>query len=136
MFASFSATVRIAIGRTFTPNLNNPPFYCDLPVSFENDEMIIHDDVLNVWRENTIIELIENNVANLRKLNAIKIEWGRFDVSSIIASCESITHKLLSYGIDHYAEEFNGNHGIDKFTDDGRYLADMLPFLARSLHFE
>ena len=136
LFESFFATGRIAFGRTFTPNLDNPPFYCDLPVSFENDEMIIHDDILDVWRENTLIELIENNVSSLRKLKAIRIEWGRFDIPSIIVGCESITHKLLSYDIDHDAEEFNGNHGIYKYSDDGRYLADMLPFLARNLDFE
>ena len=136
LFESFFATARIALGRTFTPNPDNPPFHCDLPFSFENDEMIIHDGILDIWKANTLIGIIENNVSNLKELKAIRIEWGRFDIPSIIAGCDSITHKLLSYGIDHDAEEFNGNHGIDKFTEDGRYLADMLPFLARNLEFE
>ena len=40
------------------------------------------------------------------------------------------------YGIDHYAEEYIGNHGNKLWTDDGRALNDMLPFFDSYLKFE
>ena len=136
LLKDFMARAIIAYGRTFTPNLMKPPFYCDLPITYENDEMVIDDDVLKIWHQNTLVELIDENINGLRKLKAIKFDWGRYDIPYITASCPTLSNKLLSYGIDHYAEEYNGGHGIPKFTDDGPYLTEMLPFFMKYLSFE
>jgi enterochelin esterase-like enzyme len=136
LLPDFMARAFIAYGRTFTPNFEKPPFYCDLPVTFEMDEIVFHDDVLEIWHNNTLVELIENNISGLRKLKAIKFDWGMYDIPYITASCRTLTNKLGSYGINHYAEEFKGGHRIPKFKDDGPYLTEMLPFFAENLLFE
>jgi enterochelin esterase-like enzyme len=132
----FMARAIIAYGRTFTPNLDKPPFFCDLPISTEDDEATIHDDVLQKWHDNTLVELVEDNIAGLRMLSGIKFDWGRYDIPYIKESCQTLTNKLLSYRIFHHAEEYNGGHGIPKFTDDGPYLTEMLPFFMEKLSFE
>ncbi len=134
--ASFMSKAIIAYGRTFTPNLGKPPFYCDLPLTIENDVWIIHDDVLKIWHDNTLVGLVDHHIDGLRKLNAIKFDWGRHDIPYITASNRTLTNKLLSYGVYHHAEEYNGGHGIPKFTDDGPYLTEMLPFFNDHLIFE
>lgn len=126
--SSFIAKAIIAYGRSFSPNLEKPPFNCDLPLTYENNEWIIHDDVLKRWHDNTLVGLVDHHSTGLRKLKAIKFDWGRDDIPYINASCQTLTNKLLSYDIPHYAEEFNGGHDTPKFTDDGPYLTEMLPF--------
>lgn len=136
LFRNFMATAIIAYGRTFTPNLDKPPFFCDLPVTYEENETIYHDDILEIWHKNTLVELIEDHISGLRSLKAIKFDWGMYDIPYITASCRTLTSKLESYGIHHDAEEFKGGHGVPKFTDDGPYITEMLPFFALNLSFE
>lgn len=131
----FQAMALLAYGRTFTPNLNKPPFYCDLPLTFQNDMEVIHDDILKIWHDNTLSGLIDDNISGLRALKAIKFDWGRADIPYIKTSCRSITDKLKNYGISHIAEEFNGDHDIPQFTKDGPLLSEMLPFVALNLVF-
>ena len=43
---SYFGKVIIAFGKSWTPNPDNPPFYCDLPFTYEGDELIVHKDIL------------------------------------------------------------------------------------------
>jgi len=35
---------------------------------------------------------------------------------------------LKEFGINHFAEEYNGSHQDKNYTDNGRFMNDMLPF--------
>ena len=132
-----NANAVIAAGRAFSPNPDKPPFYADLPYLYQGDSLIINNKVLDLWNKNLPNEMINDYSDNLKKLSAIKLDWGRDDFfTHIPPTCWKFSQKLDELGIDHFAEEYNGSH-IDKvYTNNGRFLTDMLPFFNTYLKFE
>ncbi len=81
--------------------------------------------------------MVDKYSSNLRKLKALKLDWGRNDwAPHIPITCLQFSQKLENLGIEHYAEEFIGNHENKLWTDDGRVLNEMLPFFNTYLTFE
>ena len=81
--------------------------------------------------------MVDDHVEDLRKLRAIKLDWGRNeDFPHIPLSCKNFSQMLENLGIEHYAEEYIGTHINKLWTDDGRALNDMLPFFDTYLKFE
>jgi len=137
LFRNFFANAFVSMGRAFSPNPDNPPFYCDLPASYKGNKMTVNDKVLALWNKNLPYNMIDNHVDDLRKFNAIKIDWGRNDgFLHIPTACHMISEKLDSYGIPHLAEEYLGDHVNKLWTDDGRVLNDLLPFFNSYLKFK
>jgi hypothetical protein len=133
----FEARVIIALGRAFSPNPDKPPFFTDLPYTYSGDELIIHNDVIELWNKNLPIQMIDTYIGNLRKLKAIKLDWGRNDeFSHILLTCKIFSQKLENLGINHFAEEYIGTHTNKIMTDDGRFLNELLPFFDTYLTFE
>lgn len=127
----------VAVGRAFSPNPDNPPFYADLPFSYEGDSLIVNDEVLDLWNKNLPIEMVDDYINNLKKLKAIKLDWGREDFFTHIPPTSwNFSEKLKENDINHFAEEYNGSH-LDKiYKNDGRFLNDLLPFFSTYLKFE
>lgn len=132
-----NANAVIAAGRAFSPNNNKPPFYADLPYTYVDDGLIVNFETLELWKSNLPNEMIDDHVNDLKQLKAIKIDWGRDDFFTHIPPTSRIfSRKLEEFGINHFAEEYNGSH-IDKiYTVDGRFLNDMLPFFNTYLKYK
>ncbi|MBJ2176329.1 esterase family protein [Aureibaculum sp. A20] len=127
----------VAMGRTYSPNLNNPPFYADLPFTYKGDSLIINNEVLELWHKKSVIGMADKYVESLRMLKALKLDWGRNEWSPHIPlTCRIFSQKLENWGVNHYAEEYIGTHGNKLWTDDGRALNDMLPFFDTYLEFD
>jgi S-formylglutathione hydrolase FrmB len=45
-----NANAVVAAGRAFSPNLNKPPFFADLPYTYQGDSLIINYKVLELWK--------------------------------------------------------------------------------------
>lgn len=134
--AEFKANAIVAMGRAYTPNLDNPPFYADFPYEYRNNSLIINNGVLKTWEQKSVIGMVENHINALKSLTAIKLDWGRNeDFAHIPVTCLQLSKKLENLGINHYAEEYIGTHGNKLWTDDGRALNDMLPFFEQYLKF-
>ncbi|MBX2900752.1 MAG: esterase family protein [Cyclobacteriaceae bacterium] len=127
--------VLVAVARAWSPNPNKPPFYCDVPFTYEGDKMIINQSVLDKWHENMPVHMVTAYADNLRKLKAIKLDWGRNDAPRFPVQIGMLSQQLENLGIDHYAEEYIGNHGNKIWTLDGRVLNDLLPFFDDHLAF-
>ncbi len=128
--------VLAAVGRAWSPNANKPPFYCDMPFSYQGDSLIVNQDVLEKWHKNMPVEMVNDYADNLRKLKAIKLDWGRNDSPRFPVQNMAFSQKLENLGIHHYAEEYIGTH-VDKiWTADGRVLNAVLPFFNDYLKFE
>ena len=121
----------------FLPNPNKPPFYTDLPYTYSEDSVIVNYQALKLWKENMPVEMADDYVSNLKKLKALKLDWGRNEqFIYVVEGSTAFSQKLETLGINHYAEEYIGNHGNKLWTDDGRALNDMLPFFDTYLKFE
>lgn len=80
--------------------------------------------------------MIDNNIENIKKLKAIKLDWGRNDGSRFPVMCMMFSQKLENLGIEHFAEEYIGTHMNKIWTIDGRVLNSMLPFFNTYLTFK
>ena len=81
--------------------------------------------------------MINDYAGNIKKLKAIKLDWGRDDFFTHIPTASSVfSEKLEDLGIKHFAEEYNGSHMDKVYTNDGRFINEMLPFFNTYLKFE
>jgi len=126
----------VAVARAWSPNPNNAPFYCDLPFTYKGDSLVINNSIVEKWNQNMPVYMVDKYASNLRKLKALKLDWGRNDASRFPVQCGMFSQRLENLGIDHFAEEYIGNHGNKIWTTDGRVLNDLLPFFNEYLVFE
>lgn len=127
--------VLVAVGRAWSPNPNKPPFFCDFPFSYEGDKMIINQAILEKWEANMPVYMVDKYADNLRKMTAIKLDWGRNDSPRFPVQIGMLSQRLENLGINHFSEEYIGDHGNKIWTTDGRVLNDLLPFFNDYLKF-
>lgn len=127
--------VLVAVGRAWSPNPNKPPFFCDFPFSYEGDKMIVNQPVLEKWEANMPVYMVDKYADNLRKMTAIKLDWGRNDSPRFPVQIGMLSQRLENLGINHFSEEYIGDHGNKIWTMDGRVLNDVLPFFNDYLEF-
>jgi pimeloyl-ACP methyl ester carboxylesterase len=128
--------VLVAVARAWSPNLNKPPFYCDFPFTYAGDSMVVNKPVLEKWHQNMPLYMVDQYADNLRKLKAIKVDWGRNDAPRFPVQIGMFSQALENIGIAHFSEEYIGNHVNKIWTMDGRVLNDVLPFFNDYLIFK
>lgn len=127
--------VLVAVARAWSPNPAKPPFYCDLPFTYDGDRLLVNQAVLEKWQQQMPVYMVDKYADNLRKLTAIKIDWGRNDAARFPIQIGMLSQRLENLGINHYAEEYIGDHNNKIWTTDGRVLNDLLPFFNDYLQF-
>jgi pimeloyl-ACP methyl ester carboxylesterase len=132
-----SAMVMVDLGRTYSPDLNKPPFYADMPAYYIGDSLVIDISVVNKWTQNFATNMIRSHLSALKSLKAIKIDWGRNDAGRHVpATCLEFSKKLEWYGINHFAEEYLGGHAEHLEGTEGRIYTAILPFFDSYLKFQ
>lgn len=127
----------IAVARAYNGNKNKPPFYADFPFSFEDGRLKADSSVLQAMKSRSTSELPFSHYGNLRKLKAIKFDWGRNDeFRHIPPTCMDFSRTLEMMMIKHEAEEYIGTHGSEVSKENGRIENSMLPFFNVHLKFE
>ena len=126
----------VAFAKSWSPNPDNPPFYCDIPFVYHEDHLIVNQEVLEKWYANMPCYMIDENLDNLKKLKAIKLDWGRNAGERFTIQCELFSQRLENVGIEHFAEEYIGTHTNGIYTKEGRVPNQMLPFFNDYLEFE
>lgn len=136
---NFQSLVLLAMGRTFTPNLKNPPFYADMPFTYNGEKLITHYDILEKWTKQLPNHMIHSYAEDFSKLTAFKIDWGRNEAHNsahIPFTSRIFSEKLEALGIAHYAEEYIGDHINKIWSFDGRMINNVFPFFDANLEFE
>jgi pimeloyl-ACP methyl ester carboxylesterase len=132
---TYFGKVVVAFAKSWSPNPDNPPFYCDIPFQYQNEELTVNQDVLEKWYNNMPLYMIDDNLDNLKKLRAIKFDWGRNAGDRFVIQCSMFSQRLENVGIKHFAEEYIGTHGNNIYTEEGRIPNQMLPFFDSYLDF-
>lgn len=127
--------VLVAVARAWSPNPNKPPFFCDFPFSYEGDKMMVNQAILEKWEANMPVYMVDKYANNLRKMSAIKLDWGRNDSPRFPVQIGMLSQRLENLGINHFSEEYIGDHVNKIWTQDGRVLNDVLPFFNDYLKF-
>lgn len=132
---SYFSLVMVAFGKSFSPNPNNPPYYCDFPFEYKDGITHTNPEVLQKWQSNMPSHMIENYLDNLFKLKAIKLDWGRNAGIRFTQQCHMFSQRLENVGVLHEAEEYIGTHTSGIYTRNGRIENEMLPFFNTNLKF-
>lgn len=133
---TYFGKVILAFARSWSPNPNKPPFYVDVPFSYENDQLITNQEVLKKWHANMPFYMIPDYIDNLKKLRAIKLDWGRNAGERFTIMCNMFSQGLENAGITHFSEEYIGTHTSNIYTKEGRLPQQVLPFFDFYLDFD
>jgi S-formylglutathione hydrolase FrmB len=104
----FATSLFYSLGAAFSPNLNNPPWYVDLPFQFPSGELI--PSVWEKWLEYDGFVEIGQHGLNLHILNGLYLDCGDEDETGVHLALAPYHDILLQLGIDHEYEVFNGTH--------------------------
>jgi enterochelin esterase-like enzyme len=126
--ADFGIKATFAKAAAWSPNLEKPPFYIDLPVK----DGKIQIAVLNKWGANAPLTTIDQYIYNLKQLRAIAFDAGTRD-HNIAASIKVLDEQLNRYGVKHTFEIYQGDH-INRVAE--RIRLKMLPFFSQNLLFK
>lgn len=70
-------------------------------------------------------------------MRGLALDWGRFDTTQAhVESNRAFSRRLQDLGVEHEAEEYNGDQGNRTWTPNGWFYARVLPFLNQHLMFE
>jgi S-formylglutathione hydrolase len=122
-----SAQGTLARAAAWAPNPANPPLYLDLPT--KNGQ--VQPQVAVKWAANSPVALLDQYVANLRKLKAIALDVGLQD--NLIASNKVLVDGLTRFGVVHTFETYEGDH-TNRIPQ--RLEEKVLPFFSAQLSFD
>ena len=135
-YKNFNIKLMADLARTYSPNEEKTFLSASMPVRYKGDSMIVNNEVVKKWEANFPVNMIEDHLKALKSLNALKLDWGRNDGSSITITCMQFSKKLEANGVMHFAEEYLGGHVDKQAGFDGRIYTEMLPFFDTYLKVE
>ena len=119
----------ITVGQAFSPNPNNPPFYCDFPYKMENGKLQPSEPAFSNWEKHSPINMVKKYRANLNKLRGLRFDSGYEDEFKFISvNSRAFSAELTNNGIEHTFEEYNGDHRNRLWGQRGRIMTEVLPY--------
>jgi len=106
--SKFLTSAGYAMSAAWSPNLNNPPFYVDLPFEWPSPDVI--PEIANLWHQNDVFSLIDSHVNELNSLKGIYFDVGIYDELGMGEAYPYIIQKLNYFDIDYTFETFEGGH--------------------------
>jgi len=117
-----------ALSAALSPNLDNPPFFADLPFEYPSGEII--EPVRQRWLEADPLTMLFTHSAPLMKLNGIYIDVGDEDLPGFTAAADAFHQELMSMDIEHEYDVYHGDHyanGVGRAINLLTFLSDLLP---------
>ena len=122
-----SAEGILARAAAWAPNPSNPPLYLDLPT--KNGQ--VQPQVAAKWAANSPVAMLDQYVANLKKMKAIALDVGLQD--NLIVSNKVLVDALTRFGVRHTFETYEGDHS-SRIAQ--RMEEKVLPFFSQQLSFD
>jgi len=94
------------LSAAFSPNLDNPPWYVDLPMDNGGN---INWDVFEMWQAHDPYLLVDENLETLVTQN-IYFDCGNSDELQLFPHSEDMHDKLFELGIPHTYAPYSGTH--------------------------
>ena len=110
----------------FSPNLDNPPFYMDIPF---DENVQIREDVAQRWAAYDLLQIFPDHVSDLASLKGIYLDAGDKDELNEQLIAQAFSEALSAVGIEHQLEIFDGAHMDNVYTR----LAVSLSYLSDAL---
>jgi pimeloyl-ACP methyl ester carboxylesterase len=93
----------------YTPNVEKPPFYVDLPIEFPSGRII--PELWNKWLDFDPVVSWRPRLANLKSLIGIRLDVGYNDEYELHYGHRILSQYLTEAGVPHEAVEHDGTHG-------------------------
>src|SRR5262249_31651556 len=124
---SFNQKSPLARAAAWSSNAANPPLFIDLPVKDGKPRPVIAAK----WMANSVMVLLEQYAANLKKMKAIEINVGLQD--GHLKTNRDMDEALTDAGVAHHVETFEGDHNGQVPMN---FETKVLPFFSRQLTFQ
>lgn len=125
---SFIEGINMAFSAAWASNPKKFPLYIDL--AYKNEKP--RPEILEKFKNNQILNMIDKYIPNLKTLKAIAFDAGTDD-KAIYEASKKLDHKLTNQNVIHTFESYKGDH-TNKITE--RIASKMLPFFSKHLKFE
>ena len=126
--AKFMTSAAFAMSACWSPNLENPNFFVDLPFEYPTGDVV--PEVAMKWYAHDVFSMLDTYVDNFKSLDGIYMDIGLNDELNMDEAYPFLTQKLDAYGVDYTYETFNGGH----FTNSFERLAVSLEFCSNSMN--
>jgi enterochelin esterase-like enzyme len=126
--ADFPTKAMMASAAAWSANPHNPPFFFDLP--WKDGQL--QPEIVAKWKENAPLVMMDEFVANWKKLHAIAFDAGAQD-QAIAATVKTLHEKLDALGVAHTFEIYEGTH-TSRIAE--RLELKTLPFFTKELSFD
>jgi hypothetical protein len=120
--AGFYNGVLFSMAGAFSPNLENPPYYVDIPLD-EKGKCI--PEIWELWMEHNLPHYMRALPTSLGSEPAIYMDAGTLDEFMILPSCKAFTDSLTAMGIPFDFQVFEGGH-FDKLHERFPIAIDFL----------
>jgi len=128
--AGFIANLLMALSAVYSPARERPPLYIEYPFTLKGDTLVRDSSVVARWRPP--VQTVGRYRANLHRL-VIGFDAGNADsFTDIPANVGALDAQLTSFGIQHFAEIYDGGHG-NRIRE--RLERVVLPFFSRHFAF-
>ena len=117
-----------ALSAALSPNLDNPPFFVDLPFKYPGGELI--QAVRQRWLKSDPLTMLKNDSSSLKAMNGIYIDVGDQDLPGFREAGDLFHQELLDLGIEHKYNVYHGDHsanGVERAVASLEFLSGALP---------
>ncbi|MEJ2667923.1 MAG: alpha/beta hydrolase-fold protein [Deinococcales bacterium] len=131
--------LHIAMAAAFSPDLDNPPSFIDLPykstsknpfqISVANIERV--PAVWSEWQAHTALAMLADYGMNLLHYQGIGIDVGTEDSADLVAGAHAFDSALTAAAIPHRYEEYPGTHSG---MVTARLATVVLPYVSAHVH--
>jgi enterochelin esterase-like enzyme len=122
----FNQKSPLARAAAWSPDPNNAPLFFDLPVKDGKPQPVIQAK----WAANSLMVMLEQYAANLKKMKAIAMNVG--DQDALMPTNKDMDQALTKAGVEHTFEIFEGTHNDQVPMNFGEKV---LPFFSNQLSF-
>jgi len=124
----FLTSLFYSSGAAFSPNLENPPFFVDLP--FEYPSGVIIDEVWEKWLAHDPLTMLETYGENLASLRGVYFDIGNQDEFGLQPHSEVFHQALTEAGIAHEYQTYDDgghfNRIFERLTISLSFISDAL----------
>ncbi len=119
----FFTSAMYAFSAAWSPNLNKPPFYVNLPLEFgEDGNLYPVPEVIALWYQNDVFNLLDYYNADFKSLDGIYLDVGIYDELGTHLAHQPVLAKMNYYNVDYTFETYEGGHHTHMFERLARAL--------------
>ncbi len=117
-----------ALSAALSPNLENAPFFVDLPFEYPTGKII--EPIKQKWLEQDPLSMIPKYISSLKAMKGIYFDIGTEDLLGFKDASDAFHKNLLGLGIDHEYYIFDGGHsdnGVERVIRVISFVSPLLP---------